>query len=200
MNGSKGIESALPVVVTSLRLDDLDHLMEIERVSFPLPWPESAYRYELARNPYGYYLALRPVLALLRDARLPPLLGYGGFWLLHDEAHICTIAVHPDYRGRGLGEWLLLHLLDLAKKVGADVATLEVRAGNETAQRLYQRTGFRQVGIRPRYYRDSGEDALIMTTPSLSLAEMQALLKRRREIVAERLRTWGRELARRARG
>ncbi|HEY63918.1 MAG TPA: ribosomal protein S18-alanine N-acetyltransferase [Caldilineae bacterium] len=189
-------ERDLPVVITPLRLDDLDEVMKIERASFPLPWPASAYRHELTRNPHGYYLALRPRLSLQRHARLPPLLGYGGFWLFLDEAHICTIAIHPDYRRRGLGEWLLLHLMELAREVGADVATLEVREGNLAAQRLYRRTGFRQVGVRHRYYSDSGEDALIMTTPSLTSPEMRRLLAARRQAVAERLRAWDEELAR----
>jgi ribosomal-protein-alanine N-acetyltransferase len=86
--------------------------------------------------------------------------------------------------------------MELAREVGADVATLEVREGNLAAQRLYRRTGFRQVGVRHRYYSDSGEDALIMTTPSLTSPEMRRLLAARRQAVAERLRAWDEELAR----
>ncbi len=181
----------LPVVVTPLRLEDLDDLMALEQASFALPWPRSVYRYELTQNPNGYYLAVRPSAHV---TALPALLAYGGFWRLDEEAHICTIATHPVFRRRGLGEWLLLHLLDLIQSVGAERATLEVRASNLVAQRLYRRTGFEQTGIRRRYYSDNNEDALIMTTPSLKTPEMQALLAQRRAIVLARLCEWGHEL------
>ncbi|MCS7222730.1 MAG: ribosomal protein S18-alanine N-acetyltransferase [Anaerolineae bacterium] len=183
----------LPVVVTPLRLEDLDELMSLEQASFALPWPRSVYRYELTQNPNGYYLAVRPVA---RFTTLPALLAYGGLWLLEEEAHICTLATHPSFRRHGLGEWLLLHLLDLSRSVGAERATLEVRASNLTAQRLYRRTGFEQTGVRRRYYSDNNEDALIMATPSLRAPAMQRLLAQRRAIVSARLRAWGRELMR----
>ncbi|MCD6289117.1 MAG: ribosomal protein S18-alanine N-acetyltransferase [Anaerolineae bacterium] len=194
---------ALPVVVVPLSLDDLDDLMSLEKASFSLPWPRGAYRYELTRNPYGHYLALHPAASFRRrpgmKQGLPPLLGYGGFWLLADEAHICTIASHPDYRGHGLGEWMLLHLMRLARDLKADVVTLEVRVSNKVAQRLYQRTGFRLAGRRHRYYHDTGEDALIMTTPPLSSPEMMALLAQRWEIVRSRLCEWAQEIMRQER-
>jgi ribosomal-protein-alanine N-acetyltransferase len=183
----------LPVVVAPLRLEDLDELMPLEQASFALPWPRSVYRYELTQNPNGYYLAVHPATHL---AGLPTLLAYGGFWRLDEEAHICTLATHPAFRRHGLGEWLLLHLLELGQSVGAERATLEVRASNLAAQRLYRRTGFEQTGIRRRYYSDNNEDALIMTTPPLKTAAMQRLLAQRRAIVFARLCAWGRELAR----
>lgn len=183
--------NVLPVIVTPLRLEDLDELMPLEQASFALPWPRSVYRYELTQNPNGYYLAVRPAAHF---TTLPALLAYGGLWLLEEEAHICTLATHPAFRRHGLGEWLLLHLLDLSQSVGAERATLEVRASNLTAQRLYRRTGFEQTGIRRRYYSDNHEDALIMTTPSLKAPAMQKLLAQRRAIVLARLCAWGREL------
>lgn len=186
------------MVVDALRMDDLDDLMEIERASFSLPWPRSIYRFELTRNAQSHYLVLRPSPDLAAAARsimrLPRLLAYGGFWLFGEEAHICTLACHPDYRRHGLGEWLLLHLLGRAESLGAEYVTLEVRVSNTVAQRLYERTGFQVTGVRPRYYSDNREDALIMTTSSLQSAEMQAILSRRRQIVADRLRAWRREL------
>ncbi len=191
--------SPLPVIVTRLQVEDLDALMPIERASFSLPWPRSVYHDELTRNPYGHYLALRPNPALQRwgGQALPPLLAYGGFWKLYEEAHICTIASHPDYRRRGLGEWMLLALLDLAQAMGAEVATLEVREGNWAARRLYERTGFQVAGRRPRYYSDTGEDALIMTISELTAPEVQARLAERRRIVRARLCAWGRQLIQR---
>jgi SSU ribosomal protein S18P alanine acetyltransferase (EC 2.3.1.-) len=88
--------------------------------------------------------------------------GYGGLWVVADEAHINTLAVHPEWRRRNIGERLLQALLDKASALHASSATLEVRVSNLAAQRLYQKFGFVEVGRRKRYYRD-GEDALLMT-------------------------------------
>lgn len=188
---------ALPVQVTPLTMNDLDAVMALEPLCFALPWPRSAYRYELTQNPNGYYLAIRPhpsLSASNEPGPLPELLAYGGFWKLYEEAHICTIASHPAYRGRGLGEWLLLHLLGLAQAVEAEIATLEVRVSNLAARRLYEQTGFVQTGMRRRYYSDNGEDALIMTTPPLASASMQERLQGRWEAVAAKLQRWQNEL------
>ncbi len=103
------------------------------------------------------------------------IVAYGGFWLLMDEAHIATIASHPDWRGCGLGQWLMLALLDAAMARGAVSSTLEVRAGNLPARRLYEKLGYEVTGVRKRYYRD-GEDGLIMTTPPLAGPAMQERL------------------------
>jgi ribosomal-protein-alanine N-acetyltransferase len=107
---------------------------------------------------------------------------------LLDEAHICTIAVHPERRREGLGELLLLALLDQGLERGARQATLEVRVSNLAAQGLYQKYGFEIVSVRKRYYSDSGEDAYIMTTPPLDLVELQTNLRQRRTQLHERLR------------
>jgi ribosomal-protein-alanine N-acetyltransferase len=113
-------------------------------------------------------------------------LGYGGFWAIVDEAHISTIAVHPDWRGRGLGAMVLAALIDTAILRGAAEVTLEVRVSNEIAQNLYRRYGFVEVGRRKKYYRDNNEDALIMTAPRVDgpsflerFADLKAALKHR---------------------
>jgi ribosomal-protein-alanine N-acetyltransferase len=103
------------------------------------------------------------------------IVAYGGFWLMADEAHIATIASHPEWRGCGLGLYLMLALLDVAQAAGARLSTLEVRTGNIPAQRLYEKLGFEIAGRRRHYYRD-GEDGLIMTTPPLAEPQMQARL------------------------
>jgi [ribosomal protein S18]-alanine N-acetyltransferase len=104
-----------------------------------------------------------------------------------DEAHVTTFAVSPDCRRQGVGEHLLLELLRIAESVGAAVATLEVRVSNLPARRLYEKYGFRPVGVRPRYYTDNNEDALIMTTSELRSRDMRARVGR---LAAElRLRT-----------
>jgi ribosomal-protein-alanine N-acetyltransferase len=92
-----------------------------------------------------------------------------------DEAHVTTFAVLPAYRRRGLGGRLLSALIELAADLGASVVTLEVRLSNVAARRLYQRFGFRPVGVRPHYYSDNGEDALIMTTEPLDAPDMRRL-------------------------
>jgi [ribosomal protein S18]-alanine N-acetyltransferase len=135
------------------------------------------------RIPDGYDQSATPALPqgpecnLDASVRNPKseILAYGGFWLMADEAHIATIASHPDWRGCGLGLYLMLALLDVAQAAGARLSTLEVRAGNLPAQRLYEKLGFQIVGRRRHYYRD-GEDGLIMTTPPLAVPEMQTRL------------------------
>ena len=94
---------------------------------------------------------------------LPPILAYGGYWLLGDEAHIVTIATHPDFRRLGLAEYLLRLMIERAQAGGATDITLEVRMGNRAAQRMYEKLGFVKVGMRKEYYRDNREDALLMT-------------------------------------
>lgn len=144
-----------------MALQDLEPLMEIERVSFPTPWSEGTYRRELTRSRYGSYWVVVPAAHVNSEA--PPLLSYGGMWRTDEEAHITTIAVHPEWRRRGLGEWTLLHLIGVARAGGAERVTLEVRVSNEPAIQLYEKLGFQMVGRRRGYYIDTREDALLMT-------------------------------------
>ena len=123
----------------------------------------------------------------LRVGIRPPILGYGGFWLMVGEAHISTIAVQPKWRRRGIGELLLVAMLDRAIELEADMATLEVRVSNVTAQNLYHKYGFRQVGLRRRYYRDSNEDALIMSTERLTSATFQSHFQQLKRALREKL-------------
>jgi len=95
-------------------------------------------------------------------------IGFAGLWLMVDEAHITTIAMHPDYRRRGLGEFMLVSLIDIAYTIGAKWVTLEVRVSNYAAQNLYRKYGFREAGLRHRYYSDNQEDALIMWTDEIN--------------------------------
>jgi [ribosomal protein S18]-alanine N-acetyltransferase len=98
------------------------------------------------------------------EAELCRIVGYAGLWLMVDEAHITTIAVHPKYRGEGVGELLLLQMIDTAQEIGARWLTLEVRKSNVVAQALYHKYTFKEMGVRRRYYSDDGEDALVMWT------------------------------------
>lgn len=180
----------LPYVIEPMSLKDVDKVMEIERSSFSMPWSESAYRYELRESNYSYYFVLRrkpPIRRLFQRHSEMPVLGYGGFWLLGDEAHISTLAVKQEYRGQRLGELILLYMLDKAAELGAEVATLEVRVSNVVAQNLYLKYGFQRVGLRPRYYNDNGEDALIMTTEPLGSISFQLRLQNLKKALREKL-------------
>jgi len=106
------------------------------------------------------------------------LVGYAGFWLMLDEAHVTTIAVRPSERGQGIGELLFIGLIDIAASLGARFVTLEVRASNYVAQQLYKKFGFREEGVRRRYYSDNGEDALIMWSEPLGSPAFQNRLAR----------------------
>lgn len=111
--------------------------------------------------------------------------GYAGLWLMVDEAHITTIAVHPKYRGAGVGELLLVQMIDTAYEIGARWLTLEVRGSNQVAQALYHKYTFKQMGLRRHYYSDDGEDAVIMWTEPLdSDTFVQALAANRTQLEA----------------
>lgn len=152
------------VLIRPMRLEDLEAVVTIERLSFTLPWSERAYRYELTEN-----AAAR--LWVAEEAG--QVVGMLVLWLILDEAHIATLAVHPAHRQRGIARRLLLQALRSAGQEGARQAFLEVRQSNLAAQRLYQQLGFEISGRRPRYYRDNNEDALLMT---LKEDTIQALL------------------------
>jgi [ribosomal protein S18]-alanine N-acetyltransferase len=171
---------------------DLDEIMPLERRCFKDPWTRHMYLSDLTGNSLATYLVLRlPGGERARQTEqgtIPSLLAYGGFWMLLDEAHIATIASHPVWRGCGLGQCLMLALLDEAIARGAVLSTLEVRVGNTPARRLYEKLGFEEVGKRRSYYRD-GEDALILTTPPLRSPAVQERLAAARADAVARLET-----------
>jgi len=156
----------LRLLVEPMRSEDIPAVHAIESASFPTPWPPHAFRQELDTNRMARYLVVRAGERVI---------AYAGLWLMVDEAHLTTFAVLPAYRRRGIGGRLLSEVLELAADLGASVVTLEVRLSNIGARQLYQRFGFRPVGLRPRYYSDDGEDALIMTTEGLDDPPMQRL-------------------------
>jgi len=189
----------LPYVVEPMRLRDIKEVMKIEYDSFPSPWSARAYRHELLENDLSHYFVVRqrqmegPESSLLaRIGRTlgvgarSPVIGHSGFWLMAGEAHISTIAVQPDWRRRGVGELLLVAMLDRATELEADIATLEVRVSNSTAQNLYRKYGFRRVGLKRHYYRDRDEDALTMSTERLTSAIFQSHFQQLKRVL------WGR--------
>lgn len=142
-----------------MRLEDVPVVTAIDKISFPTPWSETTYRQELRENPAAYlYVADRQT----RQPVAVEIIGYVGFWFIVDEVHISTIAVHPDWRRQGIATSILAFALEQANKLGAELATLEVRESNKAAIELYQKFGFVLKGRRNGYYRDNDEDALIM--------------------------------------
>lgn len=131
---------------------DIDEVYEINRLSFSFPWSRESFERELSSNKIAHYFVA------VKDNKI---VGYIGFWQIFQEAQITTIAVHPDFRRKGIGEVLLDYVIDLCEKNSIKEIVLEVRVSNTIAQNLYFKKGFKKVGIRKWYYRD-GEDALVM--------------------------------------
>lgn len=137
----------------SMKLEDIPSIIAIEHEAFTSPWTSDAFVNELTNNHFARYM----VMQLNGE-----IIGYAGMWLIMDEAHVTNIAVSGSFRGRKLGARLLSELQKLAAFLGASRMTLEVRVTNEVAQSLYRKFGFEPSGIRPGYYSDNNEDALIM--------------------------------------
>ena len=150
------------VAIRRMTLEDVPAVHTIDTLSFSLPWPENSYRYELTGN-----LVSRSWVAEF-DGRMAAMLV---LWLVIDEAHIATIATHPDFRRRGIGEQLMIEALRSARAEGAARAFLEVRSGNTAAQAMYKKYGFIVAGVRLRYYKDNNEDAILMNLEDLNSLE-----------------------------
>ena len=198
--------------IEPMRPTDIPEIVQIERESFSMTWPANSYKRELEQNRMARYIVLRyepgpgePPAVRLREpkrpfpfsllpfsdreppAEEPPIVGYGGLWMMVDEAHVTSVAVRPDFRGRGLGELLMLALFEIGIRLGARWLTLEVRVGNRVARQLYEKMGFREAGIRPRYYTDNNEDAVIMWSEELRGGAFRERVARLRQELAERL-------------
>jgi ribosomal-protein-alanine N-acetyltransferase len=152
----------MTVKIRKMQLDDLQAVIMIDRESFSLPWPETSFRYELSDN-----RAARCLVAETLESQIAAMIVS---WIMVDEMHIATFATHPDFRRQGIGSRLLAEAIEDARKLGARRAFLEVRASNGAAQEMYTKFGFEVTGRRPRYYRDNGEDAILMTLERLAKA------------------------------
>lgn len=140
-------------IVRPMKEDDLERIMKIEQASFPTPWSEHAFLTELKENEYARYFCLE------KDKQV---IGYMGLWFILEEGHITNVAIAPEFRGRRFGEFLMSSVMQQLLAEGMERMTLEVRASNFTAQRLYERLGFVLAGRRKGYYSNNQEDALIM--------------------------------------
>lgn len=203
----------MPFVVEPMTLDDVDTVSAVERECFTITWPASAYRRELRNPGSSRYVVARhitddgePYSPVERERRRsfltslfpfrqgdnghqdgPEIVGFAGLWLRLDEAHVTTIGVKPEYRGRGIGELLLVSLFDITAELGGSWLTLEVRVSNHVAQSLYRKYGFRESGTRRHYYSDNGEDALIMWSESIVSPNYQAQLARLKHELLEKM-------------
>jgi ribosomal-protein-alanine N-acetyltransferase len=217
------VKVATAFVVEPMRVEHITAVNAIERLSFPQPWPQNAYRREILENRMAHYIVARqldraPSVRSFEPTRSEPpasadligrlsrflrppeaitspelveelrsIVGYAGIWVMTDESHVTTIASHPDVRGRGVGELLLVALIHRSLEVGARWMTLEVRASNAIAQRLYRKYTFKEMGVRRRYYSDNGEDALVMWTDALDSESFRSALDRNERRLGQRL-------------
>jgi ribosomal-protein-alanine N-acetyltransferase len=140
-----------------MRPEDVTRVMEIERDGFLHPWSRDLIERELGHAWSHVLLAIDTGAA--EDERV---LGYIVFWLVHDEVHVLNIATALDARRRGVGRALMAEAHGLGRRRGAAIATLEVRRSNVSAIELYRSLGYRQIGVRPNYYQEEGEDAIVM--------------------------------------
>jgi len=140
-------------MVRKMTLQDIDQVMRIESESFSLPWSKDSYLSEL-RNQFATYLVCDCAGEVA---------GYGGIWVVFEEAHITNVAVSAKYRRQGMGRALMEELEAVARKRNAQRILLEVRPSNHAALSMYRERGFMSTGLRKQYYSDNGEDALIMT-------------------------------------
>ena len=141
------------IILREMTIEDIDQVLLIEKETFPIPWTKEAFQKEVTENELAIYLVAEV------DSRVA---GYGGFWKILDEAHITNIAVKNEFRGKGIGDAILMGIVDYCDTKNIPHITLEVRSSNTVAQNLYKKYGFESEGVRPKYYTDNNEDALIM--------------------------------------
>ncbi|MBC5829439.1 MAG: ribosomal protein S18-alanine N-acetyltransferase [Candidatus Eremiobacteraeota bacterium] len=137
---------------------DITEVLRIEELCFSTAWPQNAFSNEVKQNKLAHYFVGRLGNRIV---------AYGGIWVILEDSHITTIAVHPQHQGRKYGEVLLLYLLDRAIENEASWITLEVRESNDIAQNLYRKYGFTVVSTRRAYYSDNSENALVMWAGNL---------------------------------
>ena len=191
--------------IRPMRRQDISQVNAIDRMAFSSVWSSFNYEHELS-NPLARYVVACSQEAVLIENSSPSfsrlaskmkhwlnnqpilkeepkpvnrqlIIGFAGFWVMAGEAHITNIAVHDDYRRQGVGEKILITILELANELNAEFMTLEVRTSNFTAQNLYRKYGFTEVGLRPGYYHDNREDAILMSTENFSLSTFSSRLQ-----------------------
>jgi [ribosomal protein S18]-alanine N-acetyltransferase len=169
-------QNRLNIRIRRMQSQDLEPIMAIEPKAFGSHhWSLQSFENEL-NNDSGCYFAATSL-------HTADLVGYSGFWLIGEEAHITTLAVHPNFQRQYIGESLLVNDILEAKKVGARWLTLEVRVSNEKAQNLYFKYGFKSISVRKHYYQDNDEDALVLWTENIETPHFNRLLEKRIEVL-----------------
>ncbi|MFD3158226.1 ribosomal protein S18-alanine N-acetyltransferase [Haloimpatiens sp. FM7330] len=140
------------ILIKPLEDKYIDDVLNINSLSFPVPWGKNSFIKELQNNFAYYIIAIKDNMVV----------GYAGIWIIVGEAHIISIAVHPEYRSMGIGNLLMDGIFGICKKNSVYGITLEVRESNLNAQKLYEKYGFIKEGIRKFYYANNREDAIIM--------------------------------------
>jgi [ribosomal protein S18]-alanine N-acetyltransferase len=161
------------LAIEPMRESDIPTVQEIERHIFATPWPRNAYYRELSSRSSAYYVVLRRWTGPVPGE----VVGYAGMWRMYDEAHVTTIGVRRDKQGSGYGRVIFAGLVQAAYEMGAKWMTLEVRASNDTAMRMYEGFGFKVIGRRKGYYTDNGEDALVMWSDSIFSPRFRAVFE-----------------------
>ena len=151
--------------IRKMTVEDVPAVTALDQISFSLPWPERSFRFEVTDNP-----ASRCWVAEV-DGRV---VGMIVAWLFVDEAHIATLATHPDFRRQGIAQKLLIHTLRYTFDEGAVSSFLEVRESNIVAQAMYRKFGYENTGRRKRYYKDNDEDAILMTLSPLNVESLMS--------------------------
>lgn len=142
----------MSVDILEMKKDHVRELLIIEKKCFSIPWTENMLLEELENSLAKYFV--------IKFAG--KIVGYGGMWFILDEAHITNIAIDPNYQKQGLGSHILSHMIKVAEEDAIYQMTLEVRKSNKAALDLYKKFHFKEYGIRPKYYEDNQEDAIIM--------------------------------------
>ncbi len=210
------IATATHFIVRPMKTDDTDQVLEVERDAFPTLWPPTPFKREMKNKLARYIVAVdedrvRPesasdgvgagLLGWVRDLRrllvdanretssrdAQFVVGYLGIWSMVDDAHIVAVGVRGPYRRLGVGELMMIRSIEIAREWGSRSLTLEVRVSNFAAQALYEKYGFKKVGVRKRYYNDNHEDAYVMTTDPIGTEEYQSLFERLKQSHFHRL-------------
>jgi ribosomal-protein-alanine N-acetyltransferase len=141
-------------LIDAMKPADLEAVMEIERLSFRSPWSRQVFLEELSRD-WAH-------VDVVRDAATRKAVAFANYWLVADEVHVLNLATHPQARHMGHASRAMAHMIDFARRELCRYVTLEVRRSNAAALRLYRRFAFRAIGVRPNYYAEDQEDAIVM--------------------------------------
>lgn len=168
------------IKIRKMHKKDIEQIMKIESVSFGnFFWTQEAFAAEI-ENQVGHYF--------IAENEKKEIIGYCGFWLILEEAHITTIAVRPDCRKNGIGEFLLQKMIETGYEKNAKWFTLEVRASNIAAQNLYYKYNFKSLGLRRKYYQDNEEDAMVMWTENIWDSGFRENLEKLKMDLAQRVK------------